>query len=192
MERFCIKLHAVDPAALDLAEAIPAFHRWIRSGAVPGLLIDVADYRHVPDGPAVALIGHEADYILDGAEGPLGLLYSRKRRGAGTTAERLAAGLHATLLACRALEREPDGARRGLRFDGRRVRLVFNDRLRAPNDDATLDALRPAVDAVLARLWPGREPAIERAHGDPRERLTLVADSGEEVDVATLLARIGV
>jgi len=29
---------------------------------VPGLLIDVADYAHVPDGPGVILIGHDVDY----------------------------------------------------------------------------------------------------------------------------------
>ena len=52
-------------APVDLAAAIPVFHRWIQEGACEELLIDVADYRHVPAGPGVVLIGHEANYSLD-------------------------------------------------------------------------------------------------------------------------------
>ena len=37
--------------SIDLTQAIPVFHRWIQEQALPGLLIDVADYRHVPEGP---------------------------------------------------------------------------------------------------------------------------------------------
>ena len=48
---------------------------------LPELLIDVANYAHVPKGPGVVLIGHGSDYFMDEGEGRLGLLYNRKRAG---------------------------------------------------------------------------------------------------------------
>ncbi|MBY0396577.1 MAG: hypothetical protein K2X91_08940, partial [Thermoleophilia bacterium] len=77
--RIGVKLYAEDPAAVRPDRFIPVFHGWIQRGAVPGLLIDVADYAHVPQGPGVMLIGHEADHAIDLGEGRPGVLYQRKR-----------------------------------------------------------------------------------------------------------------
>ena len=71
--------------AFDLAEAIPVFQRWIQDSVCEELLIDVADYRHVPGGPGVLLAAHEAHYSLDTG----GLLYNRKAvvEGSGEVSE---------------------------------------------------------------------------------------------------------
>ena len=74
---------------LDVEAVIPVFHRWIKQRALPELTIDVANYRHVPQGPGVVLIGHGSDYFLDEGEGRPGLLHNRKRAGLAP-AERLA------------------------------------------------------------------------------------------------------
>ena len=63
------------------------------------LLIDVADYLHVHNGPGIMLIGHEADYSLDNRAGRLGLLYNRKEQLDGTTQEKLAQAARAALTA---------------------------------------------------------------------------------------------
>ena len=76
-----VKIFAREPVSVDLGDAIPVFHRWIQDRVCPEMLIDVADYRHVPAGPGVLLIGHEANYSLDLAKNRLGLLYSRKQAG---------------------------------------------------------------------------------------------------------------
>jgi len=76
-----VKVFARQPVSIDQGEAIAVFHRWIQDRVCPEMLIDVADYRHVPNGPGVMLIGHEANYSLDSAKGRLGLLYSRKQAG---------------------------------------------------------------------------------------------------------------
>ena len=55
-----------------------------------------------------------------------------------------------------------------MRFGRDEILLRVNDRLAAPNDDATLDALRPAIEAALARARPGRAATIERVTEDPR------------------------
>ena len=67
VEHVQVKIFAREPAAIDLADAIPVFHRWIQEQVSEELLVDVADYRHVPDGPGVMLIAHEANYSLDSA-----------------------------------------------------------------------------------------------------------------------------
>lgn len=52
----------VTAAPEDLRPAIDVFHRFIQQGLVEGMVLDVADYRHVPDGPGVMLVGHDVDY----------------------------------------------------------------------------------------------------------------------------------
>ena len=185
LEKFCVKFYVADPQGVELLDLIPVFHSWIQAQAVAGLLIDVADYIHVPDGPGIVLVGHEADYSLDRAEGPLGLLYNRKRLGQGSNTDRLCAGLRNALKACHLLEGQAS-----MRFDGHRFRFMGNDRLVTPNDDVTLDALRPDLDAVLALLYPGQEPVVRRDETDPRRRLTLEITTAEPVDVKTLLGRL--
>jgi len=96
-----VKIFALEP--VDLAGAIPVFHRWIQERVRPEMLIDVADYRHVPNGPGVMLIGYEADYSLDNTKGRLGLLYSRKQAG-GAAQENLRQAYDAAVAACRLLE----------------------------------------------------------------------------------------
>ena len=66
-QQLSVKIFAHDPAAVQPAAFIPIFHRWIQESRLADrLLIDVADYRHVANGPGVLLIGHEAHYALDG------------------------------------------------------------------------------------------------------------------------------
>src|SRR5215831_20494529 len=82
MERINIRLLAT-PASVDAA--ISEFHRWIQHNVTDEMLIDVVDYRHVPDGPGVVLIGHDADYSLN----PTGLTYSRKTKHTGSDEDKI-------------------------------------------------------------------------------------------------------
>src|SRR5947207_13377236 len=104
-----VKIFAREPVSADLGAAIPVFHRWIQDRVCPEMLIDVADYRHVPNGPGVMLIGHEANYSLDTAKGRLGLLYSRKQPG-GAAQEDLRQAFDAAVAARRPLQAEPEFA----------------------------------------------------------------------------------
>ena len=89
-QRLGVKWFCEDGTSLDVSRLIPVFHRWVRDKQVEGLLIDVADYAHVPDGPGVMLIGHDVDYGLDASVGGnLGLLVVRKRVDSGDLAEAL-------------------------------------------------------------------------------------------------------
>src|SRR5213595_1738284 len=132
-----VKIFASE-AAIDLGDAIPVFHRWIQDRLCPEMLIDVADYRHVPDGPGVMLIGHEANYSLDNTKGRLGLLYSRKQEGGG--------------------------AQENLRqaFDAGECEFSINDRLLAPNQEETYIALKPEFERFFTATWGQGAYAMER------------------------------
>jgi len=130
------------------------------------MLIDVADYRHVPNGPGVMLIGHEAHYSLDDTKGRLGLLYSRKLAG-GEPQENLKQAYESAVAACRRLESDPAFAGK-LEFNVRECEISINDRALAPNTEATFDALKPELERFCAGVWGPRAYSLERI-GEPRE-----------------------
>jgi hypothetical protein len=155
------KIFIADPEAIELAEAVGVFHQWIRDSVCPEMLIDVADYRHVPAGPGVMLIGHEANYSFDHRDNRLGLLYNRKAALEGTFQSRLAQAHHAALEACDRLEREAPFHGK-LKFDRNTLEVFINDRLLAPNDEETWQALRPEFEKYFSGYKIRRE-------GEPRD-----------------------
>jgi len=184
-----VKMAAVDADGFDLTRVIPVFHRWIQDSVLTEeLAIDVADYRHVPDGPGVILVTHQAIYGLDQGEGSLGLLYDRRTVVEGKPQERLLQAARAVLQACLLLEEEPalEGA---LRFDGGRLQVSVNDRAIAPNTDATDRILRPEVERLLESLWGAGNHAIERL-GEPRDRYRLGAEAVRPIPVAEIISRL--
>lgn len=169
--RIGAKLYAENPGVIVADDYVPLFHGWIQRRVLDGTPIDVADYKHVPDGPGIMLIGHEADRALDFGEGRPGVLYQRKREGEGTLDERFAAAIAAADAAAARIEGDP--AANGVRFGRDEILLRVNDRLRAPNDDATLEELRPAILAALATVRPGRDAEIARVTDDPKGPLAI-------------------
>ena len=161
-----VKVFARQPAPIDQGEVIPVFHRWIQDRVCPEMLIDVADYRHVPNGPGVMLIGHEANYSLDNTKGRLGLLYSRKQEGGGAQ-ENLRQAFDAAVAACRRLEQEPAFAGK-LAFDSGECEFSINDRLLAANRAETYVALKPEFDRFFTATWGQGAYAMEQT-GEPRE-----------------------
>jgi hypothetical protein len=125
------------------------------------MLIDVAEYRHVPAGPGILLIGLEANYSLDDRENRLGLLYNRKTALDGTFQSRLAQAHESALEACDRLENDPAFGGK-LRFDRDKVEVFINDRLLAPNTAETWQSLKPELE----RYFPGAK--IERS-GEARD-----------------------
>jgi hypothetical protein len=173
---------SLDPEAL-----IPVFHRWIKQRLLPELTIDVANYGHVPQGPGVVLIGHGSDYFLDEGEGRPGLLHNRKRAGL-PPGDRLADLARRTLHAASLLEK--DLALTGkIRFATNELLFRVNDRLAAPNGDATFATLRPELEALCKTLFAG--PFELAREGGPRELFAVRVKSPASAPLATLLERAG-
>jgi len=164
LQQVSVKVFARDPApGFDQEPVIGIFHRWIRDRTLGDvLLIDVADYRHVPGGPGVMLIAHEAHYALDTRDSRLGLAYAHRRDPIGPAAPKLARAVAAALVACRALEAEPSIA---LGFDAADLEIHVKSRLVAPNTGDTFAAIRPDLDQLAARLYGGAAVDIEHLAG---------------------------
>ncbi|MGA7123191.1 MAG: hypothetical protein WBY94_24030 [Polyangiaceae bacterium] len=182
-----IFLDANSARAVELDAFVRVFHHWIKAHVLPELLIDVANYAHVPEGPGVVLIGHGSDYFMDQGEGRLGLLYNRKRAGA-PPADRLADLARRALHAASLLEH--DAAFSGkLRFAPNDMVFRVNDRLVAANDDATFAAVRSELEALARRLFAG--PFELTRTGSPKELFTVRLTSPTQASLETLLERMG-
>ena len=176
-----VKLFIENPETVNLAEYSAVFNSWIQRHALEELLIDVADYLHVHNGPGIMLIGYEADYSLDNRAGRLGLLYNRKAQLDGGTQEKLAQASRAALTAASQLEKE-----NGLKFIGQEVQVIVNDRLLVPNTAETFTALEPDLKTFFNGLYNGAEYELSQPT-DPRERFTVNVKTESSFDVETLL-----
>lgn len=173
LQHINVKIFIDGDPRVDLEQFIQAFHRWTAAQQFDELLIDVADYRHVPNGPGVVLVGHEADYAIDNAGGRWGLLYNRKASLGGTNEDRLRQAFAAAANACQLLETE--FAAESLQFSRQDFALFINDRALAPNTSETLEQARPVMESFLKTLG---EFKIDH-QADPRKRF------GVEVTLST-------
>ena len=182
--KFQVKLYT-KVGEIELEKLIPVFHEWIRAKKIPDeLLIDVADYAHVPQGPGVVLIGHQSDYYLDVADDRPGLLYSRKRGFEGDFQAGIDDAFRRALTTCRLLEEESS---LGFEFATNEVLFRVQDRLAAPNADTTYDAYKPALEQA-AKAFFGGAPSLERLGGE-REPFAVRISTGAGGTVAEALAR---
>jgi hypothetical protein len=152
----------------DLDPVIPVFHSWIQNQIFDELLLDVADYRHVKDGPGIILIGHEADYCIDQTDGRLGFRYNRKAPFPGSNQERLEQAMRSALSAIQHLEGD-QRLEDKLSFNGQDIELSINDRQLAPNTDSTRQLAGPELQKFADRLL-GTE-AYWLTYGDDPRRL---------------------
>lgn len=185
----------LDPqSSVEIEEVIPVFHDWIQTQQLDELLIDVADYRHVPQGPGVVLVAHDAHYVMDAAAGRLGLLYSRRRethpsrQSISDTVARLRSVWHCALTACQRLATHPSLQGR-VAFQSQELLLRCNDRLLAPNTSEAYTALEPHLTSFLTALYPGQHTSIQ--HGlDEASRLSVTIRVPAAPAVDTVLARL--
>jgi hypothetical protein len=171
--RINAKLFVTDETAVSLTAIVPVFHRWIQTQAVPGLLIDVADYKHVQDGPGILIIGHEGDYALDQENGRSGLLYTRKREWPTPAfKERLRLVVWLAVQAAQILAADET---LDLNFRTDEIQLSFPDRLNVPNTPETLAALQDDIIAVLAEIYGTSEITLATVSDDVKRPFTIQA-----------------
>jgi hypothetical protein len=184
-----VKLLVRNPGEVDLEPLIPVFHGWIQKQVGEGLLLDVADYRHVEAGPGVVLIGHEGNYSVDNTDNRLGVRYNRKAAIDGTNQDRLKQAARAALTACQRLEGE---SRLGgkLRFNGQEMEIFINDRLLAPNCEATREAFKSDFGMFLQQLFQSRNFSTAYA-SDPRKLFTVSVKTTQPFPVSDLLENLG-
>jgi len=185
-QRIQVKIYATSSPVLD--RFISVFHRFIRDKVFDELMIDVADYGHVPSGPGIVLIGHASDYFADMSDGRFGIVYTRKR-DAPPPAERLADAIRRALNAARLVEKEPGFD--DVRFAPNEILVRLTDRLRAPNDAAGYSSLAAELTPLAEKLYGASNASIEKV-GAPRDALSVRVSAKNAVSsIAELLARLG-
>ena len=190
LQHFNVKLFVKNSSDVDLEPLIPIFHSWIEGQVREELLLDVADYRHVPEGPGIALIGHEANYSVDNAGNRLGIRYNRKKELEGSNQDRLKQAMRAALTACQLLEREPRLAG-NLQFNGQEIEVSINDRLLAPNTDETRQAVEAELQ-ILSRELFGDAKCEYRwsSASDPRKLFAISIKSAQPFETSALLSNL--
>lgn len=168
-KRFSVKFFLEEADSVKLEQFVPIFQRWIQDRTVAGLLIDVADYKHLHHGPGVILVGHEADYALDVADGRPGLHYKVKRHAYESLEQALANALRLAAAAAKQLEQEP--SLEGLHFRLDQVEVKFIDALQFRNHAAAFSAILPDLMAFVHQL--DEDATIERVETDARQPLTI-------------------
>lgn len=182
-----VKLLLDQPKRFDLESLVPVLHGWIREKAFDELLLDIADYRHVHQGPGIVLIGHQGDYAVENTDGRFGIRYNRKAGLEGSNHERLKQTTRAALNACERLESEPS-LNGDLRFDGRNIELFINDRLLARNDEATRASAEPEFRNFFNELFGGDYSLS--FNSDPRRLLGVSVTALRPFSVKELLATL--
>ena len=168
--RIGIKFYLSSGSDVDPETWFRVLNTWIPV-STEEILIDVADYSHVHNGPVTLLVGYEANYGIDSSNGRAGLLYTRKQPLTGDMGERIRSCIGDALKACRRLEQEED-LKGSVVFDGGELEIILNDRLNAPNTAETFSALQPALNSVLDGLYGGAQTQIEH-DDDPRRRFAV-------------------
>jgi len=179
-----VKVFVEGELPFDPSRFINVFHQWIQEQALPEMLIDVADYCHVPEGPGVLLVAHEADYSMDHTDGRWGLRYNRKAVVPGTNDDRFRQALAAAAAACCRLEQ---GSAPGLKFSRTQFEVFINDRALAPNTRDVLADFQSELLASLAGVL-GRNEFRLKAPPDPRRRVGAIVTASRPIDLETVRA----
>jgi hypothetical protein len=186
LQHINLKFFIENVASLNLESFHGVFNKWIQKSLTNDLLVDVAEYLHVSNGPGIMLIGHSANYSLDLTAGRLGLLYNRKEQVEGTNKQKLAQAAHAALSAMQILEKE-----NRVRFIGNEVQLIINDRLLTSNTAKTFSELKSDLESFFGTLFKGADVTLVHSSlSEPRARFTLDVKSASAFDTQTLIDNI--
>ncbi|HET9870430.1 MAG TPA: hypothetical protein VFR02_08045 [bacterium] len=167
LHKVAVKFYVEKDDHVPLSVFIPIFHRFIQEDKLEGLLIDVAQYTHVHQGPGVLLIAHEANYSLDETLGHRGLLYTQKRPAEKGGLDHLKTAFRRALAAADLLEKQPELAGK-LTFATNHFQVFVNDRLAAPHNAESQEDLENALKTLFDGLYEGAAtvlmPDMNRQH----------------------------
>lgn len=181
-----LKLFIENPENLEVEAVIPVFHRWIQGNVLAGMPIDVADYKHVPDGPGIMLIGYDGDYAIDLANGRPGVWYSHKREwNAPDLQGQIRLAWTRLITAAQLLQNDES---LDITIGTSELEVTFPDRLNAPNNAETYAAVSAEVQAVLSELFGGAEVQVEWLSEDARRPFAIRATIANAPALADLLS----
>ena len=168
---------------------ISQFHTWIQDDVLEEIAIDVADYSHVPDGPGILLITHEADYAFDDVGGG-GLRYVRKKEVPVTLKEAILQGYERVLKAVNRLEEETADSPEEVQFDLSRLEITLLDRRLYPNTTETAESVQGALGDLFNTIFGDTPLTFARPSRDTRYPFALKISAFHSLDIAGLLETV--
>ena len=171
LQHINFKIYSSTPETISFENTVRIFHRWIQDKTLEGILIDVADYSHVPSGPGILLIGHEAFYSLEfGHENRMGLLYNRRTIQEGDNQSRIESALRSALKAAFLLTKD-ESWEKEVQFSSKEIRFFINDRMIVPNKEASFLAIQDELQSSIDNIF-GKEGKVYLSYEqeDPRSR----------------------
>ena len=188
-KRIIVKLFIENPQDVQTEAVVHLFHRWIQGHAVEGLLIDVADYKHVFNGPGTILIGHEGDYAYTTSDGRAGLQYTLKQTSAESLNEALAIALRRAVDAAEKFQ--SDESLSDIHVNFREIQIALADRLQYPNQPEVIAAVLPHVQSFTDVLFGG-ETVVQVADDDKRNLITFIVKAETPISLEDVVQRLAV
>ena len=181
LQKFGIKLYLATNGTFDSKDFIPVFHNWIQDKVVSDhILIDVADYSHIPDGPGVMLIAHEGHFSLDQENRQPGMMYMRRSELEGDFKERF---IHVLSTAIQAANRlRNNKINKEVDFINNSFRFMTNDRRVADNTYENQNLYKDEVQKALAELYPTCEIEYENI-SSKNERLAFTVNFNQDINI---------
>ena len=145
-------------ALLDVAEGtkyepiLTVFDRWRQETDAPSDWVDLADYAHMRQGPAVIMAGKREHLAIDTNEPGPGVLVQTRKDLSGDVSERFLEAFRRHLALSTRLTSEPEWPS-GIQVRGGDWVVAVNDRLGFPNSEETDEQLRAGMTAALDRLF---------------------------------------
>jgi len=186
LQKINVKVFVAEPNDVPLTDFIDLFHGWIQ--ATDGVYHDVADYSHMQAGPGIVLVVNDANLSIDETGDRRGLLYNQKGHLSGSNQSRLREVLRSALENCRRIEEEPLLSGK-LRFLGNEMLISINDRLLAPNTEASFQQIQPEIESLAKTIYGDAEISLER-DCDPRKRFNVHIKTPGSVDLEKLLSNL--
>ena len=181
LQKFGIKLYLTTNGSFDSKDFIPVFHNWIQDKVVDDhLLIDVADYSHIPDGPGVMLIAHEGHFSLDQENYQSGIMYMRKTEIEGDFIQRFNKVLTTTIEAANRLTK--NNINKDVDFIHNSFRFIANDRRVAENTHENQKLYQDKVQKALSELYPTCEVEYENISIE-NERLAFTVNFSQDINI---------
>ena len=181
LQKFAIKLFLNMHESYSSKDFIPVFHSWIQDKVVSDhLLIDVADYSHIQDGPGMMLIAHEGNFSLDQESLQPGIMYMRKTEIAGSFKERFNTVLSTVIKAANRLS--DININKHVDFKPNLFRFIANDRLYAENTADNQDLYKQKIQKALDGKYPGRQFEFGDV-SDKNERLAFTVNFSNDIDI---------
>jgi len=148
MHKFGLK-RKIKSINTDIESFVPLFHNWIQEDRIPNhIMVDVANYKHILDGPGIMLIAHEGHFSLDFEDNDLGLLYMRKTPLGDNISETLSSIQQILDFAVELIKTDSKVCEK-IEFS-EQYQLISNDRYEFPNDVESERKLLLAASGVFS------------------------------------------